>query len=207
MRDFLEVLDFTNCVDSQAFPLLSWVDLEFLNGDNLRWVGSQMALVDDGVRSLTQLLAYTRQSFPGSIDRDGPLTYLLLISSFICSAMSKSAGGLEVCRSWFVGLALDIDFLTAKDLAFEGEEMFILEGDRGVSGDTVAEPGAMAKESQAVNPSRRGGVLSIVLKGLEMTFQAHHRNLTLLPGNHLTCVRLVTHVRALFLHHGGIMKR
>jgi hypothetical protein len=121
--------------------------------------------------------------------------------------MSKSAGGLEGCRSWFVGLALDIDFLTAKDLAFEGEEMFILEGDRGISGDTVAEPGAMAKESQAVKSSRGGAVLSMVLKGLEMIFQAHNRNLTLLSGSHLACVRLVTHLRAIFLRHGGIMKR
>jgi hypothetical protein len=90
------------------------------------------------------------------------LTYLLLISSFICSAMSKSAGGFEGCRSWFVGFAVDIDFLTAKDLAFEGEEMFMLEGDRGISGDTVAEPGAMVKESQAVNLTKKGRVLSMV---------------------------------------------
>jgi hypothetical protein len=42
--------------------------------------------------------------------------------------------------------------------------MFMLEGDRGISGDTVAEPGAMVKGSQAVNLSPRGGVLSMVLK-------------------------------------------
>jgi hypothetical protein len=57
--------------------------------------------------------------------------------------MSKSAGGLRLCLSR-CDVDFDIDSLTAKDFAFEGDMMFILEGERGISGDTVFELGAMA---------------------------------------------------------------
>lgn len=71
------------------------------------------------------------------------MTYLLLMSSFNCSAMSKSAAGFGSGGAEAVG-GLDIDFLIASDLAREGD-MFalILEGDRGISGDTAFEGGAI----------------------------------------------------------------
>lgn len=57
--------------------------------------------------------------------------------------MSKSAAGFESEGAEAVG-SLDIDFLIARDLAREGD-MFalILEGDRGISGDTAFEGGAI----------------------------------------------------------------
>ena len=45
--------------------------------------------------------------------------------------------------SWF-DRGFDIDFRTASDLALEGDVIFIFDGDRGISGDTVFDPGAMA---------------------------------------------------------------
>src|SRR6202000_345516 len=52
---------------------------------------------------------------------NGPLTYLLLISSFIFSAMSKSAGGLREGEGAAGGGGFGIDFLMASDLAFDGD--------------------------------------------------------------------------------------
>jgi len=76
---------------------------------------------------------------------DGPLTYLLLISSFICSAMSKS--GRPLCPSGGLpppDCGFDIDFRMASSFVFEGDILaFMLDGDRGISGDTVFDPGAI----------------------------------------------------------------
>jgi hypothetical protein len=74
------------------------------------------------------------------------LTYLLLMSSFICSAISKSAGGFLGERA-DIGCAFDIDFRIASDLALEGERFaFMFEGERGMSGDTALEEGAILIE-------------------------------------------------------------
>lgn len=62
--------------------------------------------------------------------------------------MSKSGGGfLEECVA--VG-CFDIDFLIANDFAREGD-MFalIFDGDRGISGDTVFDDGAILGIRQA----------------------------------------------------------
>jgi hypothetical protein len=39
---------------------------------------------------------------------------------------------------------LESDFLTAKGFVFEGDMMFMLDGDRGISGDTAFGAGAIA---------------------------------------------------------------
>lgn len=44
-----------------------------------------------------------------------------------------------------------MDFLTARDLALDGEVIFMFDGDRGISGDTVADPGAMVKDLRQSN--------------------------------------------------------
>lgn len=44
--------------------------------------------------------------------------------------------------------AFDPDFRTASDLAFDGDMIFMFDGDRGRSGDTVFEPGAILKTSE-----------------------------------------------------------
>lgn len=73
---------------------------------------------------------------------------MLLISSFIFSAISKSAGGLCEGDGAAGGGAFAIDFLIASDLAFDGD-MFALmfEGDRGISGpgDGAFDEGAILK--------------------------------------------------------------
>ena len=66
--------------------------------------------------------------------------------------MSKSADGLE--RGWVVVVCgLDIDFLMASDLALDGDMFALrLDGDRGISGDTVFEGGAMFDCDKWNNP-------------------------------------------------------
>ncbi len=68
---------------------------------------------------------------------------MLLISSFICSAISKSAGGLGGgCECAVCGL--DMDFLIANDLARDGDIFaLIFDGDRGISGDAAFDEGAI----------------------------------------------------------------
>jgi hypothetical protein len=68
------------------------------------------------------------------------------MSSFIFSAMSKSAGGRVEGEGAVGGGAFDIDFLTASDFAFDGDIFaLMLEGDRGISGDTALDNGAILK--------------------------------------------------------------
>ena len=63
----------------------------------------------DSIASGHLRYSQTVKGFPAF---DGPLTYLLLISSFIFSAMSKSAGGLaDEAEDVVAGGGLDIDFL------------------------------------------------------------------------------------------------
>jgi hypothetical protein len=69
---------------------------------------------------------------------------LLLISSFIFSAISKSAGCLGADEGAAGSGCFGIDFLMARDFAFDGDMLeFILEGDRGISGDTAFDDGAI----------------------------------------------------------------
>jgi len=76
-----------------------------------------------------------------------PLTYLLLMSSFICSAISKSAAGF-LGEGATAGCDLDIDFRIASDLALDGDKFaFMFEGERGMSGDTAFEEGAILVDS------------------------------------------------------------
>ena len=71
------------------------------------------------------------------------------MSSFIVSAISKSAGGLcDGDGAVGGGGGFDIDFRTASDcdLDFEGDTFaFMLEGDRGISGDTAFDDGAISR--------------------------------------------------------------
>lgn len=65
------------------------------------------------------------------------------MSSFICSAISKSAAGFLGERA-AVGCDLDIDFRIASDLALDGDRFALMfEGERGMSGDTAFEEGAI----------------------------------------------------------------
>jgi hypothetical protein len=64
---------------------------------------------------------------------------LLLISSFIVSAMSKSVADLAEGDGALGGGAFEIDLRTANDFAFEGDILaFKFEGERGISGDAAA---------------------------------------------------------------------
>jgi hypothetical protein len=109
-------------------------------------------LVDNGISAFTKFLACRLVSLDShgrhkGFCLNGPLTYLLLITSFICSAMSKSAGGF-IEEGADCGLTMD--FRMANDLALEGDMFaFIFDGDRGISGDITLGP-AIFKQRAAL---------------------------------------------------------